>query len=109
MWPRFAARKARQINGRKTVTYTKVLAAGRPGLRALIPRPRNTILRTVPASRGNEGFLNMADYDNRVIRGGAAADVGSFDAGLRAYMLRVYNYMLFGLVLTGATAWIVAT
>ena len=50
----------------------------------------------------------MADYDNRVIRGGAATDVGSFDAGLRAYMLRVYNYMLLGLALTGATAWIVA-
>jgi len=50
----------------------------------------------------------MADYDNRIVRGQtAAADV--IDAGLRAHMLRVYNYMLIGLVLTGATAWVVAT
>ncbi len=45
----------------------------------------------------------MADYDNRVIRGGAVTD--QVDAGLRAHMLRVYNYMLIGLVLTGLTAW----
>jgi len=45
----------------------------------------------------------MADYDNRVIRGGAVTD--QIDAGLRAHMLRVYNYMLSGLVLTGLTAW----
>ncbi len=51
----------------------------------------------------------MADYDNRVIRGRSAADTGAIDAGLRAYMLRVYNYMLVGLLLTGASAWIVAS
>lgn len=45
----------------------------------------------------------MADYDNRVIRGGAVTD--QVDAGLRAHMLRIYNYMLVGLVLTGLTAW----
>ena len=50
----------------------------------------------------------MADYDNRVMRGGSASDVDAVDAGLRAYMLRVYNYMLVGLVLTGITAWVVA-
>jgi uncharacterized protein len=50
----------------------------------------------------------MADYDsNRIIRG-QAADVGAIDAGLRAYMLRVYNYMLVGLGLTGGTAWLTA-
>ncbi|SDC88014.1 Bax inhibitor-1/YccA family protein [Paraburkholderia lycopersici] len=31
------------------------------------------------------------------------------DAGLRRYMLRVYNYMAAGLLLTGAIAWIGAT
>ena len=46
----------------------------------------------------------MADYDDRMIRG-QAAEVGALDAGLRAYMLRVYNYMLVGLVLTGLTAY----
>ena len=49
----------------------------------------------------------MADYDNRVLRAPTAA-AGVIDAGLRAYMLRVYNYMLVGLALTGATAWATA-
>jgi FtsH-binding integral membrane protein len=46
----------------------------------------------------------MADYDNRVLRGQASA-AGVIDAGLRAYMLRVYNYMFAGLVLTGLSAY----
>ena len=49
----------------------------------------------------------MADYDNRVLRGQTAV-AGAIDAGLRAHMLRVYNYMLIGLALTGATAWLPA-
>ncbi len=36
------------------------------------------------------------------------ADVGQIDAGLRQYMLRVYNYMASGLALTGLTAALVA-
>ena len=47
----------------------------------------------------------MAEYDNRVRSVGATGAV-AIDEGLRAYMLRVYNYMLMGLALTGATAWI---
>jgi hypothetical protein len=49
----------------------------------------------------------MADYDNRLTRT-ATAGVAATDAGLRAYMLRVYNYMLVGLGLTGAVAWLTA-
>ncbi|HVV65651.1 MAG TPA: Bax inhibitor-1/YccA family protein [Rhizomicrobium sp.] len=49
----------------------------------------------------------MADYNNPVLRG-QSATAGVIDQGLRAYMLRVYNYMLVGLVLTGATAWVTA-
>ena len=49
----------------------------------------------------------MADFDNRLMRSDAATAVG-VDAGLRAYMLRVYNYMLVGLGLTGAVAWATA-
>lgn len=49
----------------------------------------------------------MADYDNRLARG-AAAGAAAVDAGLRTYMLRVYNYMLVGLGLTGAVAWLTA-
>jgi len=49
----------------------------------------------------------MADYDNRLARA-RGADIGVIDTGLRAHMLRVYNYMLVGLALTGATAWLVS-
>ena len=45
----------------------------------------------------------MADYDNRVAR--ASTTVDYVDAGLRAYMLRVYNYMLAGLVVTGLASY----
>jgi FtsH-binding integral membrane protein len=51
----------------------------------------------------------MAEYDNRVRSWGGAADAAAVDAGLRAYMLRVYNYMLLGLALTGLTAWFTAS
>ncbi len=47
----------------------------------------------------------MAEYDsNRIIRG-QAAEAGAIDAGLRAYMLRVYNYMMIALVVTGVVAY----
>ena len=49
----------------------------------------------------------MAEYDNRVRSVGATTGAVAIDEGLRAYMLRVYNYMLMGLALTGATAWAV--
>ncbi|MQT12717.1 Bax inhibitor-1/YccA family protein [Segnochrobactrum spirostomi] len=35
----------------------------------------------------------------------ARAEAGVIDAGLRAYMLRVYNYMAIGLVITGLVAY----
>ena len=50
----------------------------------------------------------MADYDNQVLRGQVGSQAGLYDAGLRAYMLRVYNYMLVGLGLTGVSAWLAA-
>jgi len=48
----------------------------------------------------------MANYENQPARYGssAAGAVGVIDEGLRAYMLRVYNYMLMGLALTGVFA-----
>jgi FtsH-binding integral membrane protein len=39
---------------------------------------------------------------------GAAVDAATIDAGLRAYMLRVYNWMASGLALTGIVAYLVA-
>ena len=43
----------------------------------------------------------MAEYENRA-RSVRTVATPAIDAGLRAYMLRVYNYMLAGLALTGA-------
>jgi FtsH-binding integral membrane protein len=48
----------------------------------------------------------MADYNNRVRTAGTA--IPAVDEGLRAYMLRVYNYMLMGLALTGLAAFATA-
>ena len=55
--------------------------------------------------------------DNRLQRGPsawtqpmgrAATDAATIDAGLRAYMLRVYNWMASGLALTAVTAYLIA-
>ncbi|MEZ5785772.1 MAG: Bax inhibitor-1/YccA family protein [Xanthobacteraceae bacterium] len=50
----------------------------------------------------------MSDYDRNVaMRGGYQADQAvAIDQGLRAHMIRVYNYMAGGVALTGALAWI---
>ena len=49
----------------------------------------------------------MTNYDNQASRYGSVprTDVGVIDEGLRAHMVRVYNYMASGLVLTAALAW----
>ena len=49
----------------------------------------------------------MADFDDRIVRG-ATTVADTMDTGLRAHMLRVYNYMVGALALTGAVAWLVA-
>ena len=50
----------------------------------------------------------MAEIDNRYarMRPGARTDV-AVDEGLRAYMLRVYNYMAGGVLVTGLVAYVV--
>ena len=40
--------------------------------------------------------------------GAQAADTAAIDAGLRSYMLRVYNWMASGLLLTGIIAYVIA-
>ncbi len=50
----------------------------------------------------------MADYDNRLARGATTA-TDTMDYGLRAHMLRVYNYMVGALALTGAVAYLVSS
>jgi FtsH-binding integral membrane protein len=47
----------------------------------------------------------MSNYDQNTAAPGASADrTVAIDAGLRAYMLRVYNYMAIGVALTGLVA-----
>jgi uncharacterized protein len=46
----------------------------------------------------------MADWNQQVARADRSAV--AVDEGLRAYMLRVYNYMALGLALTGAVAYL---
>jgi uncharacterized protein len=48
----------------------------------------------------------MSDYDrNFAARPAFGATTAAIDVGLRAYMLRVYNYMAAGVALTGVVAW----
>jgi FtsH-binding integral membrane protein len=49
----------------------------------------------------------MSDYDRNVAaRGFGAAGAAAIDAGLRAYMIRIYNYMAAGVALTGVVSWL---
>jgi len=47
----------------------------------------------------------MSDFDRNVAARGFGATRAAIDVGLRAYMLRVYNYMAAGVALTGVVAW----
>ena len=51
----------------------------------------------------------MAFDMQRRARTAASIGVGEIDEGLRAHMLRVYNYMTVGLALTGIVAYLVAS
>ena len=50
----------------------------------------------------------MSDFDRNyaTARTGYRTDQVAIDAGLRAYMIRVYNYMGAGVALTGLVAWL---
>ena len=50
----------------------------------------------------------MSDFDRNIAaaRTGYRTDQVAIDAGLRAYMIRVYNYMTAGVALTGLVAWV---
>jgi len=53
--------------------------------------------------------MNTPNYEYGWQRAAVAPDRRLFDEGLRQHMLRVYNYMGIGLVLTGLVAFIVGT
>jgi len=50
----------------------------------------------------------MSDFDRNLAtaRTGYRADQVAIDAGLRAHMIRVYNYMTAGVALTGLVSWL---
>jgi len=50
----------------------------------------------------------MSDFDRNLAtaRAGYRTDQVAIDAGLRAHMIRVYNYMTAGVALTGLVAWL---
>jgi FtsH-binding integral membrane protein len=51
--------------------------------------------------------MAMSDFDRNVAaRGGFAERAVAIDAGLRAHMIRVYNYMASAVTLTGVLAWL---
>jgi FtsH-binding integral membrane protein len=58
-----------------------------------------------PASAGTTEGISMSDFDRDIAtaRTGYRPEV-AIDAGLRAYMIRVYNYMTAGVALTGLVA-----
>ena len=50
----------------------------------------------------------MSDFDRNyaAARGVGTGRAVAIDQGLRAYMIRVYNYMAMGVALTGVVAWL---
>ncbi len=51
----------------------------------------------------------MVERYGTAFRAGTAAQTAEYDEGLRAYMLKVYNYMTSGVLLTGIVAMLVGT
>ena len=48
----------------------------------------------------------MSDFHRNLAARGGIADRAAIDAGLRAHMIRVYNYMASAVALTGVVAWL---
>jgi hypothetical protein len=67
--------------------------------------PAGSILSgSAPARERN---TSMSDFDrNYAVSRGYGADRAAIDQGLRAHMIRVYNYMAIGVAITGVAAWL---
>src|SRR5215470_7584163 len=83
--------------------------AGSPAMRRTRrpARPENRSGTTQPEMRERE--LPMSDFDRNYAAAKSGYGAGravAIDQGLRAYMIRVYNYMAVGVALTGVTAWL---
>jgi uncharacterized protein len=75
----------------------------------LTTSPLTRAFLSIVANRSIQGSL-MAEFDRNsagALFGGAvsSAEAAAIDAGLRAYMLRIYNYMVLGLAITGVAAY----
>src|ERR1700710_818052 len=66
--------------------------------------PKREGLPSATASPLHERELTMAEFDRPTIAAGAGS-AAVVDQGLRSYLLRVYNYMGLGLVVTGLVAY----
>src|SRR3954462_9589322 len=56
-------------------------------------------------ARANQEDASMSDFDRNAAAFPGAARTVAIDAGLRAHMIRVYNYMAGGVALTGLVAY----
>ena len=65
-------------------------------------------MATLVPDRATNGNSTMSDLDRNYAspfgRAAGRVDAATVDAGLRAYMLRIYNYMSIGLAITGLAA-----
>jgi FtsH-binding integral membrane protein len=73
-----------------------------------VGRPDHLICDPLVAKRSIRGSI-MAEFNrntNSMLSGSpvSSAEAAVIDAGLRAYMLRIYNYMVLGLAITGIAA-----
>jgi uncharacterized protein len=76
---------------------------------SLTTSPLTRSFLSIVANRSIQGSL-MAEFNRNsagALFGGAvsSAEAAAIDAGLRAYMLRIYNYMVLGLAITGVAAY----
>src|SRR5215467_2682215 len=75
------------------------------------PAPNFALVASwLPVDRGNaERRISMSNFERNYAdpRAGVGTDRAIvIDEGLRAYMMRVYNYMALGVALTGVVAWL---
>src|ERR1700727_467278 len=67
------------------------------------PAPQTLALRR--ATNGNATMSDLdRNYNSPFGRAAGRADAATVDAGLRSYMLSIYNYMTIGLAITGLAA-----
>jgi FtsH-binding integral membrane protein len=73
-----------------------------------LPTGIRRLLNANPAEAGQPRGISMSDFDRNLAtsRTGYRTDQVTIDAGLRAHMIRVYNYMTAGVALTGLVAWL---